>query len=286
MKKALLTALALLAFAAPSAALADDLVIATGSESGTYEQLGVEIGKQINSVGKKKKVEFDVEILNTTGSGENIDLFNEGEANIIIVQADALNVVPPTASFKSKTLHRETVWWLYNTKNNIDDLDEMPGSKAKMVVIDGSGAIYTMRNFAQEDSDYQEPLDKAIRADDLEDAFDLVCEGKFGQNKVAGLLYVGGSLPKEIREDYSGCVSVGEATDSDFNDSKDINGDKLYENCEIASALYSPLKGSSSFGKEDTVCVRAMAVFSTDFEDKAEFKVVRKGINKVASKYR
>lgn len=270
------------------ASASDDLIIATGAEGGGYEAMGRALGQSINQAGKKKDVEFDVEVLNSTGSGENIELFDEGTANMMIVQSDALNVMPPTRPYKAKRAGQETVWWLYNTKHKMSDLEDIEGKsdKVSMVLIDGSGAAYTMRNFAQEDSGYKKNVENAILADDLYDAMDIVCEGKSGSHKVAGLLYVGSSLPKEVRQDFAGCVSVGEATDSDFNDAKDVNGEKLYQGCSIASNRYSPLSGSSSFGKEDTVCVSAMVVYAKDFEEREQLKAVKKGVNKVVRNYR
>lgn len=281
MKKILVLGLALMASAFSAASVAsDDLVIATGGEGGKYEALGHAIGKAVNDAGEKKRISFDVEVLNSTGSGENIDMFDDRVANVAIVQADALNVMPPARPYKAKTAHSETIWWIYNTRNDFDDLKSIPNKDAKLVLVEGSGATFTMRNFVIEDSSYQKTLDNAIYASDLYEAVDTVCEGKSGSSKVAGVLYVGGSLPKDIRQDFAKCVSVGEATDKDFNDARDVNGDDLYQDCKISSNAFSPLKGSSRFGDQDTVCVKAMVIHATDFEDKDVTKVVNRGINR------
>ena len=264
-----------------SAFASDDFNIATGSEGGSYERLGKNVAAQIDKLGRKKNIEFDFKILNTTGSGENIEMFNDGEAQAIIVQADALSVMPPTIQYKAKTAHTETVWWIYNTKNGFKDIEDIEGKKkVNMVLIEGSGAVFTMRNFVQEDSGYQVNYDNAVYADDLYDAADIVCEGRSGSSKVAGLLYVGGSIPVEIKGDFKNCLSIGEATDGDFDDAKDVNGDKLYNDCKISKSRYQPMKGSNSFSDERTICVKAMVVYTTEFEEKGASKIVKKGINK------
>lgn len=263
---------------------ANDLVITTGSEGGGYERLGKQIANSINKQtetkrAKKHEIEFDIEVVNSTGSGQNIEALDSGDAQIALVQADALNVHRPSIQFKAKKAGAEIVWWIYNTKNGFKDLEDIEGDKkSQMVLIEGSGAVYTMQSFVAEDGGYKVNYENAIYAYDIYDAFEMVCEGRSGDRKVSGLLYVGGSIPAEVKQDFNNCVSVGEATDGDFNDAKDVNGDKLYENCEIKSALYRPLKGASAFS-EDTVCVNAMIVYTKEFS-KQELRVIGKVITK------
>ena len=267
-----------------SSVTAGDLKIYTGSEGGGYESLGKKLAVYINKQTKSRKaqkvgIEFDYEIVNSTGSGMNIEALSSGEAQIAIVQSDAMNVAKPTIQYKAKRAGVETVWWIYNNKNGFKDLEDIEGTKeSSMVLVDGSGAVFTMQSFVQEDDGYKVNYDSAVYADDLYEAFEMVCEGKNNGTKISGLLYVGGSIPNEVRNDFSKCVSVGEATDSDFNDAKDINGDKLYTDCKIESNRYKPLSGASTFA-EDTVCLNAMVVYTKEFE-KLELKLISKGIAK------
>lgn len=278
MKKVILLAAALVGFSLT--AVADDFAIATGSEGGGYERLGHKLVGSINKQARKKDIRFDFEVLNTNGSIENIDLFNSGEAQAAIVQADALNIKKPTASFKAKTAHQEKVWWLYNLKNKYEDLDEIEGKKdLRMVLIDDSGAVVTMQSFVAEDEDYEINYSTALYADDFYDAADMVCEGKSDSKKIAGMLYVGKSIPAEIAQDFKGCVGIGEATDSDFNDAKDVNNEPLYTNCKIERNQLQGMKGGS-WGGQNTVCVNAMVIYSNSFEEKEVNRVVKKGVNK------
>ncbi len=278
MKKAILLAAAIMSVSFTS--VADDFVIATGSEGGGYERLGHTIANSIGKQARKEDVRFDFEILNTNGSMENIELFNSGDAQAAIVQADALNIKTPTASYKAKGAHIEKVWWLYNIKNKKSDIEDIEGDKKiRMVLIDDSGAVVTMQSFVAEDDGYQVNFDSALYADDFYDAADMVCEGKADGKKIAGLLYVGKSIPAEIAQDFKGCVGIGEATDSDFNDAKDVNNEPLYTNCTIERNQLQGMKGGS-WGGQDTVCVRAMVIYSNGFEEKNVNRVIKKGVNK------
>jgi TRAP-type uncharacterized transport system substrate-binding protein len=261
-----------------STSAADDFVIATGGEGGGYERQGKILATHIDKQLNKAKQRMDIEVINSTGSVENLELLNSGEAQMAIVQADAMNVMPPSISFKAKASQIETVFWVYNVKNDFDDLEDVEGTDALIVLVDGSGAMVTMQSFAKEDSGYKKTLDNAILADDLYDAFDIVSEGKQNGKKVAGLLYVSTRIPSEVATDFKGKVLIGEATDSDFNDAEDVNGDSLYTNCDVNKAMAGGL--TDSWGSIETVCVQSMVVYNTDMENRKIAKAVKKGVNK------
>lgn len=266
-------------------ATADDLVIATGSEGGGYEKLGYEIAKSVSTqVSKSKgKVELDIEVVNSTGSVENLEMFNDGDVQIAIVQGDSLSLYPPSKSFKSKTAHTEVVYWFLNKKNDIEDLSDLEGDTDKLVVIvEGSGAEVTWHNFAKEDTGYKVNVDKGtIYADDLYEAFEIVSEGIYEGKTVAGLLYVtkSGKISPELRADFGKKVVIGEATDSDFNDAKDENGNSLYTTCEVDKKGAANFETVTTFSP-DTICMKAKVIYSDDFEDKKTKRVISKGITK------
>ena len=257
---------------------ADDFVVATGGEGGGYERAGKAIAQEIAKQADKKDIDFDFEVVNTAGSIENIEMFNDGEAQLILAQADALNVHPVSGG-KAKGLYTEAIIWIYNVKNKYKDLEDIEKEKdVLMVLVDGSGGMVTMQSFVQEDSGYKVNYETAILADDSYDAADMVCEGRFNGKKVAGMLIVGNSIPNDIKTDFKGCLGVGEATDSDFNDAKDINKEPLYTDCEINKSSIGGL--DSPMGDIDTVCVQAMAVYSTNLEERKLPKLISKAINK------
>ncbi len=265
--------------------IADDLVIATGGEGGGYESLGKAIAQQVKKQSSKRGVDFDIEVVNSNGSVENIELLNDGDAQIAIVQADALNVNRPTVQVRTKSAYQETVFWIYNKKNGVEDLEDIEGSDKELIVlVDGSGATITMKSFVQEDKGYSKNLESAIYADDNYDAADIVSEGRYNGKRVAGMLYVGKSIPSEISKDFTG-LAIGELTDSDFNDAKDIGGESLYKNCDVLTNKIGGMSTSTIF-KPSTICVNAMVVYADTFESKGETRVIKKSINKALRGYK
>jgi len=263
-------------------AYAEDFKIITGGEGGGYERLGKLIVANVKNQASKKGLNFDYEVLNSAGSIENIERFNDGEVQAMIAQADALNVMPLSKLFKAKASHTEYVFWIYNKENGFKDIEDVEGKEDVLVVlVDGSGGMVTMRSFAKEDGGYEVNLEEALHADDLYDAVDMVADGKHKGKKVAGVLYVSTSIPAEIVADFSSKVAVGEATDGDFNDAEDVNGDSLYNNCDIIDSQLNGLSSSNTFTDLSTVCVQAMVVYTTELEQgKTAVRAIKKGINK------
>lgn len=274
------TLLAIALTAATFTANANQINIASGGEGGNYEWLANKIKSQVSQQGEKKKLKFNVDVLNTNGSIENIELFNDEDVNVAIVQADALNMLKPSKSFKAKTAYTETVFWLYNKQHGKSDIEDIEDSKDyAMVIIDGSGADVTMQSFVSEDGGYKENYDNAIIADDLYDAVDIVSEGVYNGRKVAGVLYVGFSIPSEVAKDFKSKVGIGEATDGDFNDATDVNNGKLYTNCEIKKQQTSGMD-TATWGHPDTICLNSMVIYRDDFGGRKVQKVIKKAITK------
>ncbi len=261
---------------------ADDFIIATGSEGGGYEALGYRIVEQAKKQSDKKRVDFDFEVINTNGSLENIELYNDGEVQAAVVQADALNIAPPSRTFKSRSAHQEVIYWFANKKNGYLDLEDIEGKKdVLMVLVDGSGASVTMGSFVQEDKGYEVNLATAILADDLYEAMDIVSEGVYEGKKVAGVLHVtrAGKISSELREDFSNRIVIGELTDSDFNDALDANKEPLYIPCEVDKRSAAGFRTATTF-KPDTLCMTAKIIYTQDFEDKKARRIIKKSVVK------
>lgn len=209
-------------------------VIASGSEGGKYQHTAQQVAASIVLQARKRDLALTSRVINTNGSLENIELLNDADVQAALVQADVLNIRPPSLPITSKSAYQEHVMWVYNIEHGFDDLEDIEGSDSLlMVIVEDSGADITMQSFVAEDLGYKINYDKAVFVDDLYDAFDLVAEGRHQGQKIAGLLYVGGQIPAEISADFKGSVAVGSATHSDFNDATDIAGEPLYSNCEI-----------------------------------------------------
>jgi len=278
MKKSLIALAGVASMALSMTALADDFVISTGTEGGGYWSKGLGIKSQILKRAAKDKIRVDIEVIDSTGSLENISRLNDGDAHLILVQNDARNVMPITVPYKTKPAGREYIFWVYNVENDYDDFEDIEGNTdVAMVMVDDSGATVTMSSFVREDSGYTDNEKFAVMADDLEDAFDIVAAGSYEGKKVAGLLYVGSRLPQSLAAEFKGMVKVGSATDSDFDDAVDADGNDLYSECEITMKQAYGLIGYSD---PDTVCVNAVAVYTTDLESAKLVKAVRKGTSK------
>lgn len=267
-------------------ATAGDFNIYTGVEGGGYYRTGVKIGaaienqadkinKKLNKKGKEP-VGFDVEVVESNGSVENIEALNDGDAQAIMVQMDALNVTKPINKVKVRKTGTEPVLWIYNKEHGYKDLDSAEGRKdSTIVVVEGGGGYVTLQNFILEDEDYgNNPI---IEAMDLDDALDIVAEGEYEGQRVVGMVHVSASLPAEIVKEYASYVSIGEATDSDFNDATDIEGNKLYVNCEVNLKRMGGLS-ANTWTNPDTVCVDSAFVWDVSELNRNEQKVVQKAV--------
>lgn len=260
---------------------AENFRIATGGEGGGYERQGKIVAHNVKSQGKKYKVDFVTEVINTSGTIENIEMFNDSLVEAIVVQADGLNVMPLSRPFKSKVSLTESVLWIHNKAHGYADIEDIEGKKdVLMVLVENSGSIVTMRSFKNEDSGYEVNYDSAILVDELYDAVDIVADGTYNGKKVAGVLYVSSSIPAEIVSDFSSKVAVGEATDADFNDAQDVEGNPLYSNCKVKSSQLNGMSTSNSWSDVSTVCVRSMIVYKIDFDHKKAHRAVKKAVNK------
>lgn len=280
--KALLIACSAMTFSATS--LADDFIIKTGSEGGGYFKSGTRVGHALSSeqvkmnkkLSKKGKepVGFDIEVETSNGSIENLEAFNEGEAQAIMVQVDALNLEKPAFKYKVRTSHTEPVLWIYNKEHGYKDLSDVEGRKDfAIVVVEGSGGNVTLNSFIQEDDGYGK--NPQVEAMDLEDALDIVAEGEYEGTKVAGMVHVSNTIPNSIASDFTEFVFVGEATDSDFNDATDVEGNDLYTNCSVSLKRMGGLK-ASTWTDPDTVCVKSVFAWNIQDLSRNEQKVISK----------
>ncbi|CAM0017479.1 hypothetical protein VPHD239_0123 [Vibrio phage D239] len=270
-------------------ATAGDFVIKTGSEGGGYFKAGSRVGhsisaeqvkmnKKLNKKGKEP-VDFDIEVETSNGSIENIQAFNDGDAQGIMVQVDALNLEKPSFKYKVRTSHTEPVLWIYNKEHGYEDLSDVEGRKDfAVVIVEGSGGNVTFNSFIMEDDGYAK--NPTVEAMDLEDALDIVAEGEYEGVKVAGMIHVSNTLPRDTVADYANFVQVGEATDGDFNDATDVEGNKLYTNCSIDLKRMGGLK-ASTWTNPDTVCVKSVFAWNTQDLSRNEQKVVSKAARKV-----
>lgn len=267
-------------------ALAETLNIKTGSEGGGYHRIGLQLGESIKREGDKKGIDIDTKYTFSNGTIENLNAFGDNEADVVLVQADGLNLYPPVRPFKASKGPLETVFWIYNKEYGISDLADIEGSdKYIIAVVDDSGAKITLDSFVKEDSGYKKNADTAFLADDLFEAAATVSEGKYEGKRVAGMLYVGTTLPTDITTDFSKNLLVGTLTgDGDFNDALDINKEALYTSCEVTKQQRKNIN-TKVWGDPDTLCVRSMVLYASTHDNKEIKKVIRRGVVKATAKY-
>lgn len=264
-------------------AQAVDVNISTGGEDGGYWRVGSYIKGSIDDLAQEEDFEMTSKVISSGGSVENLERFNEGDADIIVTQEDAMNLVKPSRPFGFTESHTETIFWIFNKENGYEDLEDIEKNEdVAMVLVEGSGATVTMNSFVQSDSGYEVNLKNAIIVGDSYEAAMTVANGRYGSKKVAGMLYVGAYVPTKIYKHFGNKLMVGSATDGDFNDAENAFGEPLYQHCEVTSKIATGLK-TSGWGDPDTLCVKALVVYSNTFESKTHKKVVTRGVNSALS---
>lgn len=286
--KALLLSILLLASTMASAT-PTTLNFCTGGEGGFYQDLGTAIGSSI-----VKGTSTKLEVLTTGGSVENAELLKDGDCDIAIMQADAAVTKPLPPDVKIVDGHQEVVYWLHG-KTGIDDFGKMEedaiAKKYAFAAVAGSGALVTVRNWIETDSDYKGAV--IVEFDDWYAAAEAVAQGyvkKAGVTvEIAGMLYISrpGKITSDITEDFGTQILIGEVNDSSFANAKDANGNPLYTACSVNSKQTNGLK-TSTLTAPDTYCLRAQVVYNNSWHqgDKKLRRAVDKGINSIVKAVR
>lgn len=277
--------LAVMMMASASAMAAPALTICTGGVGGAYADLGKELGKAIVD---KVKVASPTEmvILNTGGSAENAQRVSNGTCAMAIMQGDAVASRGLPRDIKVTNAHEEVIYWIHGKTGLKDfaDISKPENKNLGIAIVNGSGAQITLTNFGSVDEDYKDL--NVMPFDDWEFAAEAAAEGRTRsagkEVKIAGMLYVGraGFLPGAITNDYSQDLTVGEINESSFTKAKDYNDNVLYTECEIKKGDTGPI-ATDTWGKPDTLCMRAQVVFNNDYVNAmpdADQRVMRKAV--------
>lgn len=284
MKKMVLAVLAMM-FATSAFATAPKLTFCTGAEGGYYVDLGDTIGKKIID-----KTKGELVLLNTGGSVENAELMKDGDCVLAIMQADAVVNLPLPTGIKVTDSHEEVIFWIHGP-SGLKDFGQIETdantARYAVALVSGSGGEVTMNNFGKIDEDYKQV--RPVMFDSWDEAAEAAAQGYTMvagvRVEIAGLLYVGraGFVSKDIIEDYSDLLTVGDIIDRDFADVQDFNGNKLYRACEINEEMTSGLKTDNTISDQESYCVRGQVVYNTDYHKTvggAEGKALKKAVNK------
>ena len=149
---AAIAGLALFAFDATSARAADarDYILATASTGGTYYPVGVAIST-LTKVKLQPKQKIGMSAINSAGSGENIRLLRENEAQFAILQGlfgyyAATGTGPIKADGPQKELRSVSMLWQNVEQFVVDADDAKTGSIADLVALKGKPMALGRKN--------------------------------------------------------------------------------------------------------------------------------------------
>ncbi|MGA1939715.1 TAXI family TRAP transporter solute-binding subunit [Arcobacter sp. YIC-310] len=98
-----------------------EITIATGSKTGQYYETALKYKELL----EKEKVK--VNIINTTGSIENIKLLNDQKVDVAFIQNGTLEKAENLEALAS--IYYEPLWIFYNNKNTISYMQDLTGKK-------------------------------------------------------------------------------------------------------------------------------------------------------------
>ncbi len=255
-------------------ALAEDayeINLCTGGTNGSYYAAGETI-KSFAGSG------ISVTVIETKGSWDNMRLMANGTCNAAIAQPDAyegyVRENPSLSLLPINTLHEEYAHLICNSRADIDSITDIEGNKGVSIAIgeNGSGAWTTWTNWVNEDDDYADNPTLPLGG--------LAAIAKVATNpNVCALSIVGLGSPgmKEINDLYGDQVTLVDVDDSDFNDTKDRFGDKLYKFTEIDGNDYTQLTPDAMWGRGDvdTVSMRAKVFADATMPPTAQSELIR-----------
>ncbi|WP_027721584.1 TAXI family TRAP transporter solute-binding subunit [Maridesulfovibrio zosterae] len=240
------------------------LRFATASKTGNYNYFG--------GVVKSKASGIDVELLNTSGSWENLDLLVNGKVDAAMVQSDALMLYkalyPDVKLVTEQTvIYPEAVQMIANRDSGIKSVKDInPDKHILYIGPKGSGTAMTWKAFCVLDSRYKKI---PTRTAGYDQALQEVRE-----NPYAVMMFVSG-LNSEFIHKANQLASSGTGLqlvtvdDWDFNDVSDSDGNDVYKFVEIPSGVYPALQKGWIFGHDiETIAVESVMVLKSDWIDR------------------
>lgn len=225
------------------------ITICTGGDGGPYNQIGLEIARNlgnsiaVNVVADTGGTWGNIERSTSLGNKSPTDAdYQSGAAcNAFIGQPDGLSALkrrnPAAAAelVKVGTLHTEYLHALCNKASGYDDIGQLGGhTDVKLAVGEnGSGAYLVWDNFVYEDSSYKDVPTVPLSG---MDAVAAVANGD------ATCMLVPAGVPNKTVMDadelFGDQLVLAGVNDKDFNDATDVDGKPLYEYSKIPSGSY------------------------------------------------
>jgi len=221
---------------------------------------------------KKSSSSLDVKTINTGGSLENLKLLVDGQADLAIVQSDALALVHKKLPGKNliteqATLYPEIAQLLANRDSGIKSIDDLdPKKNLVFVGPKGSGTAMTWDALSEQS--------EALKKIPVKHADYPAALAEVVKNPKALMLFVGG-LKNEFLERAekmarkSGNLRLVTLGDRRFADKRDNNGNVIYQLVSIPKDAYPALEKGWLFSSDvESLAVQAVLVLRTEWAEK------------------
>ncbi len=234
---------------------------ATGKPGGVYDKFG--------SMLKSDATGVDVQVKSTSGSIDNLKLLADGQADMAIIQSDALALMQPSKKLitEQASLYTEYAQLIANRNSGIKSVKDInPKKNIVFVGPKGSGTALTWQGLSDQSAWYRKiPVQYGDYSEGL---------AEVERNPRVVMLFVGGlnsDFLKRAEKDAekTGNLRLVEFDDRRFVDRADEHGNPIYKLAEIGRKTYPELqKGWFFSGSVDTLAVQAVLVLRTDWAEK------------------
>lgn len=219
----------------------------------------------------------DVQVINIGGSWSQLAAMSSGQCDGAIIQPDAGVVATRMGADISDqllygaSLHPEFVTAACSRDNDANNFNDMQSDSDRVVIVgsEGSGTAVTVRGFQEEDRGYRNPTYRF--APTLMQAARIVSGGQADCLIMTSGL--GGPAWAEMDDRYGESqIRLVPANDGDFNDTRDLNGERLYEFFDIPAETGElndllSWRGNGRTGDIQTVMMRAVFVSRLDYPE-------------------
>ena len=231
------------------------LKIATGGQRGIYHQFGLKLSQCTKRMGAN----LNVEVIETAGTGQNLNGIISNQYQSAVMQADGLDEYfekKPGSSLPSiqATLYREKVFILVRDDSGIDGIRDIHGEQKSVALVfkTGSGAELTIRNLSREDAGYKgfEAINKGGA-----NALKFTSNHKtYNGKKLAMVVVMGMNAPLlQMANDVYPNLKIVPYDDWDADDYRDRQGNPVYSTSEIPGVYKNLQPQSFFFSNTETV---------------------------------
>ena len=258
-----------------SAFAAEDFTLCAGKSGGVYDYTGKVLAQQVD------KSIVNVNVIETLGSGENLDALVSGACDGAIVQSDAIFVYGKEKGnldyVDMGPLYTEFAHLICRRSNSVTNLSDLTDKTKVLIGKDGSGSNITFRGLVYADKeDGGDAYSKIPVLNQGGDTASLVMlkGGNQGLSCMFTVSAPGGNFISVDAEKFAADLVVTPLYDKDFNDVEitDSNGQKssVWTPVVLEGSTYGKIMPSGVFSNKsvDTIGVNARLIISPKYVDK------------------